>query len=240
MLDPLVWREQAEGQQDASSFDAELIFVIIRIDKRDVRNPVRNQIDLGGRRLINFLQHPPTSLRHHHQPRRERDQIVRHAPLFRVRLTQDGVQRRHHRHFQLAQQRQHMTPRRPSENPKLVLQTDDVCVADVQKIRSSLIRRQILFLDFKSHHLRIFVSPFDVVHRHSEAFVSGKFRRHGRQDIRRERRDAAFARQVVAEKCYLPKFRGGGQKFARFNLAWRDVIPPRDFVTIGPFPQCST
>jgi len=100
-----------------------------------------------------------------------------------------------------------------------VLQTHNVRIADVEKIRRSLIRRQILFFHLESHHLRIFVALFDVVHWHREAVVRRKFRRHRRQDICGERGNAAFARQIVAKKCNLPNFRGGGQKFVRFNLA---------------------
>ena len=110
---------------------------------------------------------------------------------------------------------------------------------DVQKIRRAQIGRQILLRDFEAHFRRVIV-----IHRSisltgtTKHWVVRKFRRHAQRRVCRESGDAAFPRQIVAEKRDLPKLRRGGQKFARFDLA-RYIIPPRDLVTIGPISQCS-
>ena len=169
---------------------------------------MRDEINLGRRRLVNLLQHLPAALRHHHQPRRARDQFLHHAPLVGVGLAQDGVQRGDHRHLQLAQQRQHMAAGRPAENPELVLQADDVDVADVEEVRRALVGGQVLFLDLEANFRRIFVAALEVVDRHRKALGLGLLGRHRRQQVGGEGGDAAFARQVIAEEGDLPDFGG--------------------------------
>ena len=132
-----------------------------------------DQIDLGRRRAINVLQHLPPALRHNDQPRRKRDQLLHDAPLVRSRFAQNGVQRRDHRHSQFAQECQDVAAGGPSENAELVLQTDNVHVADVEEIRGAQIGRQVLFLNLKANHLRVVVAALDVVHRHRETLALG-------------------------------------------------------------------
>ncbi len=81
MLDAFVGREQPEGQQHHAAFHAELIFKIGRIDKADIRDAVRDQIDLGRRHMVNVLEHPASAFRHDHQARGERGEIIHDAPL---------------------------------------------------------------------------------------------------------------------------------------------------------------
>ena len=113
----------------------------------------------------------------------------------------------HDRHVQFAQQRQHVAAGRPAVDPELVLHADDVHVADVQEVRRALVRGQILLLDLEANDVRIFVAARDVVHRHGEALALRVLRGHGGQQVGRERGDAAFARQVIAEKRDLSDFR---------------------------------
>ena len=171
VLDALVRREQPERQQHQPALHAELVLVVIRIDERHVGNAVRDEIDLGRRRLVDLLQHLPAPLGHDHQPGRARDQFLHHAPLVGVRLAQDGVQRGDDRHAQLAQQRQHVAAGRPAEDPELVLHADDVHVADVEEVRRALVGRQVLLLDLEANHVRILVAALDVVDRHGEALA---------------------------------------------------------------------
>src|SRR5207249_3092735 len=56
VLDALIWGEQPECEQYRPSADAEFLFDVIRIDKRYVRDPVLNQVDLSRRSMINVLQ----------------------------------------------------------------------------------------------------------------------------------------------------------------------------------------
>ena len=59
------------------------------------------------------------------------------------------MERGDNRHPQFAQQRQNMTAGWPPENAELVLQADDVHVADVEEIRGTQIGRKVLFLNFE-------------------------------------------------------------------------------------------
>ena len=161
---------------------------------------MRNQINFIFRRVINFAQKFPAAFAHHHQPRRTPDQLAHHAPLLRIGFAQDRVQRGDNRHLQFAQQCQHMTARRPAENAELVLHTNHVHIRDVQEIRRTQIRRQILFRNLEAHFGRIIVTFREIIDRHDEALQRGEFFRHGAAQIGRERGDAAFARQIIAEK----------------------------------------
>ena len=80
-----------------------------------------DKINFGRWRLINLLEHLLCPLGHDHQPGRARDQLLHHAPLLEVWLTQDGMERCDHGRFQFAQQPPQVTSCRPAENPELVL-----------------------------------------------------------------------------------------------------------------------
>ena len=92
-----------------------------------------------------------------------------------------------------------MTAGRPAENAELVLQADDVHVADVEEVRGAQIGRQVLLLNLEANHLRILVATWmsltDTA-RHSLGVRGG----HGGKQVGRERGNAALARQVVADK----------------------------------------
>ena len=122
---------------------------------------MRDQIDLGRRRLVNILQHLPSALGHDHQPGRERDQLLHHAPLVGSRLAQNGMQRCDDGHSQFAQERQDVTAGRPAENAELVLQADDVHVADVEEVRGAQIGRQVLLLNLEANHFRVLVAALE-------------------------------------------------------------------------------
>ena len=228
MFDSLVGREQAEGEQHQPAFHAELVLVEIRIDERDVRDAVGDEINLGRRRLVNLLQHLAAALGHHHQPRRAGDQFLHHAPLVRVGLAQEGVQRGDDRHAQFAQQRQHVAAGRPAENPELVLQADDVGMADVEEIRRPQIGGQVLLLDFEAHFRRILVAALEVVDRHRKALGPGLVGRHRRPQVGGEGGDAAFARQVIAEEGDLPDLRGCVHRFRTWS-----AFPERQSLSPG-------
>ena len=168
---------------------------------------MRDQIDLGGRRVVNFLQHLPAALGHDHQPRGKRDQFLHDAPLVRSGLAQNGVQRGDNRHSQFAQECQDVAAGGTAENAELVLQADDVHVADVEEVRGAQIGRQVLLLNLEAHYLRIFVAALDVVDRHREALALGMRGCDGRQQIGCKCGDAAFARQMIADEGDLANFR---------------------------------
>src|SRR5579871_3422231 len=108
------------------------------------------------------------------------------------------MQRCDHRHPQFAQERQNVTTGGPAENTELMLQADDVYVADVEEICGTQIGRQILLLNLEVHYFRILVAAFEVVRRHTETLALGVSCGDSREQVRRKRRNTALARQVVA------------------------------------------
>ena len=54
MLDSLVGREQAEGEQHQPAFHAELILVEIGVHERDIGDAVGDDVNLGRRRLVDL------------------------------------------------------------------------------------------------------------------------------------------------------------------------------------------
>ncbi|HWR54665.1 MAG TPA: hypothetical protein VN428_26390 [Bryobacteraceae bacterium] len=111
-------------------------------------------------------------------------------------------------HPQFAQECQDVTAGGPAENAELMLQADDVHIADVEEVRRAQIGRQVLLLNFEANHLRVLVATGNVVHRHGEALALWVCASDGGKQVGRERSNAAFARQMVANKSDLADFRG--------------------------------
>ena len=68
IFDALVRRQQSEGQQHHFALDAEAVFVEVRINKRHIRDAVRDQVDLVRAHAVNLLQKLSPSLTQRHQP----------------------------------------------------------------------------------------------------------------------------------------------------------------------------
>ena len=168
---------------------------------------MRNEVNFGRRRLINFAQELLAPFGHGHQSRRKPDQFAHHAPLLRVRLAQHRVQRGDDGHLQFAQQRQHMTARRPAENAELMLHANHVHVGDVEEIRRAQVGRQVLLHNLEPHFRRIIVAARQVIDRDDQALHGRKLRRHGAAQIGCKRGNAAFPRQIIAEKCNFANVR---------------------------------
>ena len=100
-----------------------------------------------------------------------------------------------------------MTTGGPAENAELVLQADDVHVADVEEVRGAQIGRQVLLLNLEANHFRVLVATRNVIDRHGEALALGMHGRYGGKQVRRERGNAALAWQVVANKRDLANSR---------------------------------
>ena len=160
-----------------------------------------NEIDLGRRRLVDLPQHLPPALGHHHQAGRRaiNSCITRRCSAFGSR--KNGVQRGDDGHVQFAQQRQQWLPAGP---PKMPNSCCTQTTSTLLMFRKSAARRydgKILLCDLEAHHVRIFVAALDVIDRHRKAFESREYSAATalRRSVR-ERGDAAFARQVIAEK----------------------------------------
>src|SRR5579884_3182764 len=124
-------------------------------------------------------------------------------------------------HPQLAQQCQDVSADRSPENTELMLQADNVNVADIQKVGGAQIRRQVLLLNFEANHLRVVVSSGDVVHGHAEALALRMRSRNRGQQVRRERGNAALAGQVIADERDLVNFRRFSHKESATTLSAR-------------------
>src|SRR5260370_2882420 len=81
------------------------------------------------------------------------------------------MKRRDDRHSQFAQECQDLTTGRPAENTELVLQADDVHVANVEEVRGTQIGRKVLLLNLETNHLRVLVATWNVVDRHRQALA---------------------------------------------------------------------
>jgi len=130
VFDPLVGRQEAEGQENMLPFHAELVLVEIGIDERHVDDAVRDDIDLLPGHAVNLAQHFGAALAHHHEARGEHRQLVNHPALVRARIFKDRVKGSDNRYPQVAQKRQNKAARRAAINPVLMLQTNHVRVAE--------------------------------------------------------------------------------------------------------------
>ncbi len=76
-----------------------------------------------------------------------------------------------------------MSAGRAAINTELVLEANDVHVADVQKVGGSEIGRQILFFNFEADHVWIFVGAGNIVYRNRKALALRIGSRNRRQQV---------------------------------------------------------
>lgn len=131
VLDAFVGGKQTECQHDRFAFDTELILEERRINERDVRDPVGDQIDLGCRSTIDFLEHLTTPLAHDNELGRKGDDRFHNKPLIRPGILQDGVQCRDNRHPEFTHECQDVTASFAAKDPELMLQTNRIHIGDV-------------------------------------------------------------------------------------------------------------
>ncbi len=87
---------------------------------------------------------------------------LHYALLVGFRLRQNRVKRGDSRHSQFAQECQDVATGGPTENAELVLQADDVHVADVEEVRCAQIGRQVLLLNLEANYVRVLIARFNV------------------------------------------------------------------------------
>src|ERR1700720_771670 len=104
------------------------------------------------------------------------------------------------RHSQFAQECQDVTTGGPAEYAELVLQTDNVHVADVKEVRGTQIGRQVLLLNLEANHFRVLIAARNVVDRNCETLALGMCAGDRGKQVGRKRSNAALAWQVVANK----------------------------------------
>ena len=113
-----------------------------------------------------------------------------------------------------------------AENAELVLQADDVYVADVEEVRGAQIGRQVLLLNLEANHFRVFVASLMSLTDTARHWLAGcaAATAASRSDVNVAM--PHFARQVVADKgdptnfgsfdrvCFLPP----GRLFTRSGV----------------------
>ena len=101
---------------------------------------MRDYIDLSSRNRIDFAQHLRSQFTHHDHSIGEPRDLFENAPLIRIRLAKNCMQRGHERHLQPAQQGQNVTARGSSIDAIFMLQTNKVVAIEVEEVSGSLVR----------------------------------------------------------------------------------------------------
>ena len=171
---------------------------------------------------------------HDDEALREPRQLVDHRALRRIRRREDGVQRRHDRHAQLAQQREDVGAGLAAEDSVLVLHGQHVDVIDVQEVGGAPIRAEVALGDLEPDARRIAVPSAGIVHRQHERVDVRQRCRQRIGEVRRERGDAALARQVIAEDG--ESFHAGARRSSMtrwsFAMTRQDESQPGRFLSI--------
>ena len=199
-LDALVGRQQAEGQDDRAAGESEPGLGLVRLDEGKIGNAVGDDLDLVGRKPVDRAQHVAALFGHHDDTGRGIDDPLHDCALRRVRLRQDGVERRHDRHRQARQEPGKVRPGLAAEDAELVLQRHHVETAVIQEVGSAGIVLKPIVADLKTDGAWIVVAVTIVIHRDDGGFQI-RFRCGDRLlQVRGEGRDAAVARQRVADE----------------------------------------
>ena len=200
VLDPLPRPEQSKRQQHHAPFHTELRLVNAGVGKRNVRDAVRDHVDLRIGNAINFAQNLRAFPSHHDHAVTAPHQLLHHFALREIRLAENGVQGRHHRHPHFLQERQQMTARRPAIDAELMLHAQHVGIVEVQKIRRAPVGIEILFQQLKADPRRIFVTLHAIIHRPRKTLRVRRRARDAFTKIGRKSRDPTTPRIVPAEE----------------------------------------
>src|ERR1044071_9723622 len=126
--------------------------------KRQVGDAVWNQVNLPRRDPKYVLQKLGRVFAHHNKTIRECGDFLQDDQLVDVWLTKNRMQSCHHWHFEVLQQPQDMAAARPSKNPILVLQTDEIDVAGIKKVGGCLIGTEVALGYLEAHPRRVAVA----------------------------------------------------------------------------------
>ena len=132
--------------------------------------------------------------------RRDIDDLAHHVALGRRRLGQDRMKRRDDRHFQARQELDDIPAGLPAEDSILVLQANDVKALVVQKLGGLNVFADDVVVDLQAHRRRIVVAAARVRHGDDAGFQLRAIERNRPMKIMGEGRDAAAARQMIADE----------------------------------------
>ena len=106
---------------------------------------------------MNALEEVSARYAHHDETVRQPRQFFDHRALCGIRSGQHGVQRRHDRHPQLAQQGEEVGASLAAEDPVLVLNGEHIHLIDVQEVGRAPIRIEVALGDLEPDTRRICV-----------------------------------------------------------------------------------
>ena len=94
-----------------------------------------------------------------------------------------------------------MSAGRAAIDTKLMLQANDIDAADIEKVRSPQVGREIFLVDLEAYEAgRIFVAFFNVIDRYTKAMCLGIRRGDGGENVSGECGNAALARKMIADE----------------------------------------
>ena len=201
VLDAFSRREETEGEKDRTPCHAKVIFIKIRICKRNVRNSVRDNRDFFFRDSMNIAQHFRTVIRHHNKFTGAFNEIGKRPALFASGMGKHRVERCHNRHSCAVQEICNVAACWPAEDAKFVLQTENVGMRKVQKICSTLVTRGFRFGDLKPHFRRIMIRAARLRNGDHRALPTGVVAIEGTSKIPSKCCNTAFPRRIVAKNC---------------------------------------
>jgi hypothetical protein len=102
-------------------------------------------------------------------------------------------------HAKLPEKGQNVAPSASPENPILVLETDHIHVADVQKIRGSRVGGKVVLEKLEADSFRVSISLGPVVHGNGGAVSVGQLPSHSFAEIGRESGDATLSRHMITD-----------------------------------------
>lgn len=209
VLDALVRRQQAEGEDDRFALDAEQLLAAWQ--ERQAGDSVGDAIDAPLGHAVNLAQQRRGVITHDDDALGEAHDLVHHAALLGIGLAEDRVQGRDDGNADLAQEGEQVAACRASEDPVLVLHAEDVGRAQVQEARGAPVGGVLVLGQLEADARGVGVVPPDVVHRDHEHVAGGQLQREGLAQVGREGGDAALPGRMVAEQRDLAHRPGGAQ-----------------------------
>jgi hypothetical protein len=162
---------------------------------------MRNQIDFGNGNAEDFLQNVGRLPAHNDQAIGQCSDFFHYRSLIGIRLAKNRVQGCNHGHLQATQKFQDVAAGRSAENSVLMLQANQVNIAEIQEIRGLAIGSQFILRKFEANSGRIAVTFRSIVDRQREKLGGAVFGVNGVAQIGCEGSDATAPGQVVADNC---------------------------------------
>ena len=157
VLDALVWREQAKGENHRP-VDAQLGSEVRAGRSLDVGDAVGDEVDLVGRQIVDLDQEANRLLTHHHHALGQLQQFVQHLLLRGRRLAQHRVERGDNRHLRLTYEAHQIAARNPAVDAVLMLNGEHVVPGAVHEIGGNDVSGGVAIGDLESNLLGVDVT----------------------------------------------------------------------------------